>query len=164
MSRMLRWVLMGFLLATSVGCKARADEQRRRIPLAQLQCQGVTANGLWQSTAWPSFVPSGGNGSGDGDGGGTGDGAGQQAEADRCFNTNPACTWLEYPKGNVLLEVEHSLTRAPTSVLVYVSFDRRGCASTLAAGDATQVIEATDRTVMLRNNTDQDFFARIVLQ
>lgn len=165
MSRMLRCLLLGALVATGLGCKARADEQRRRIPLLQLRCQSVAGN-AWQSTPWPSFVPGGSdNGGGGGDGGGAGDGAAAQPSGgERCLNPDPSCTWLEYPKGNVLLEVEHSLGRIPVSVLVYVSTDRKGCASTLASGEATQVIEATGSTVMLHNNTDQDLFARIVLQ
>lgn len=71
--------------------------------------------------------------------------------------------WMGYP-AQTALELGHSLGREPVSVLVYVAFDAGGQDGALAAGDIARIAEVSDDTVTIRNGTNQDFFARIVLQ
>jgi hypothetical protein len=76
---------------------------------------------------------------------------------------SPECLWLPYP-GQVTLALEHGLGRAPREVLVYLSFDACGRGAALGAGDLFLIEEATDTRVVLRNDTNADFFARVVLR
>jgi hypothetical protein len=71
--------------------------------------------------------------------------------------------WLRYP-GRSTIVMEHALGRMPTSVLVYLSFDEDGAGSALTAGDTARVVSVDDRFVTIRNDTDADFFIRIVLR
>lgn len=88
-------------------------------------------------------------------GGGTADGA---------FQTSPwDGRWLAYP-GRTTFRLEHDLGHAPRSVLVYVSFAEDGAGAGLAAGDMARVEAATETHVTLRNQTHEDFFARVVLR
>lgn len=74
--------------------------------------------------------------------------------------------WLVYP-GHVQLDVEHDLGRTPNGVLVYLSFTPDGVADGgspgLAAGDLAQVRAVDDRHVVVWNNTNATYYARIVV-
>lgn len=72
-------------------------------------------------------------------------------------------TWLPYP-GQGRLQLEHGLGRVPTTVLVYLSFDRSGASPGLASGDLAHLIDADATTVTLRNATNGNYFARVVAQ
>lgn len=77
--------------------------------------------------------------------------------------------WTGLP-GKTKVRLEHSLGRVPDSVEVYLSFekddsDREGTRSSFpAAGDMARIIEVTDSTVTIKNNTDQEFCLRVVLE
>lgn len=69
--------------------------------------------------------------------------------------------WIPFP-GRVTIEFEHSLGRAPTVVLVYLAFDPEGTDAALAAGELARVVEVTDGTLTIRNDTNAGFFVRVV--
>ena len=70
--------------------------------------------------------------------------------------------WVSYP-GNATLTIEHALGREPSNVLVYVSFNRDGQSSAMAAGDIGRIQSVTDSTVRVQNGTQQDFFLRLTV-
>jgi hypothetical protein len=71
--------------------------------------------------------------------------------------------WLPYgPRAQ--LQVTHGLGRLPRTVLVYLAFDELGSDPACAAGDLARVIEVTDTTVTVWNDTNGIYFARIVVQ
>jgi hypothetical protein len=70
--------------------------------------------------------------------------------------------WLEY-QGRALLNVDHDLGRMPQGVLVYISFTEDGKNPGLAAGDLAQIREVTSERVVIWNNTNGEYFARIVV-
>ena len=67
-------------------------------------------------------------------------------------------------RGETTLVISHSLGRAPTSVLVYLAFDENGGGPGLATGDMARIVEATADRVTIRNDTEADFFCRVVLE
>ncbi len=71
--------------------------------------------------------------------------------------------WQPYP-GRATLEFTHDLGRIPTSVLVYLAFDRGGTGAGLASGDLARIIEVTETTVTIRNDTEAELFCRVTLQ
>lgn len=73
------------------------------------------------------------------------------------------CAWLPY-EGRLTLEVRHGLGRVPKAVLVYLAFDPSGGGGALSAGDTAHVQAVTADTVTIRNDTEGDYFVRIVLQ
>lgn len=70
--------------------------------------------------------------------------------------------WHRYP-GEAIVEVEHGLGRAPMGVLVYLSFQEDGESAGLATGDLARILEVTPTHVQIRNDTEADLYARIVL-
>jgi hypothetical protein len=70
--------------------------------------------------------------------------------------------WQSYP-GETTLVVAHELGRAPQSVLVYLAFDETGRGAGLATGDMARIVEVTPTSVTIRNDTEADFFCRLVL-
>lgn len=74
-----------------------------------------------------------------------------------------ACNWFPYD-GDTSYRFEHGLGRSPRTILVYVSFDADGRRSNVAPGDATRIISADASIVELRNGTNQDFYAKVVLE
>jgi hypothetical protein len=71
--------------------------------------------------------------------------------------------WLPYgPRAQ--LQVTHGLGRLPRTVQVYLAFDELGSDPASAAGDLARVIEVTDTTVTVWNDTNGVYFARIVVQ
>lgn len=69
--------------------------------------------------------------------------------------------WIAFdPRATV--ELEHTLGRAPRVVLVYLAFDAEGTDAALAAGELARVVEVTDTTLTIRNDTSAAFFFRVV--
>lgn len=71
--------------------------------------------------------------------------------------------WLEFG-GRQKLEIAHGLGRTPSLVLIYVSFERRGCGGTLASGDIARIDGVDDELIRLQNGTEEDFHVRLYLQ
>jgi len=71
--------------------------------------------------------------------------------------------WQRYP-GRVTLVLHHDLGRIPAVMLTYLAFDESGRGAGLAAGDMARVVEVTASTVTVRNDTEADFFCRVVLE
>ena len=67
-------------------------------------------------------------------------------------------------RGETTLVISHSLGRAPQSVLVYLAFDESGGGPGLATGDMARIVEVTSSRVTIRNDTEADFFCRVVLE
>jgi hypothetical protein len=76
-------------------------------------------------------------------------------------------SWLPFP-GQVQVRVAHSLGRIPRVVMVYLTFREvplggdLDAPPALAAGDLARVIEVTDTTITVWNDTNGDYFARVV--
>jgi hypothetical protein len=73
------------------------------------------------------------------------------------------CYWLEF-RGCSKYEFEHSLSRTPTLVVGYTSFEQDGRFSTLGSGNSFVVDEVNDSTVTIRNGQNQLFYLRLVLE
>ena len=74
-----------------------------------------------------------------------------------------ACEWFAFD-GRRSYRVTHPLGRIPRTIIVYLSFDSDGRSSTIAPGDPTRIVSADENVVEIRNGTDQDFFAKVVLE
>jgi hypothetical protein len=70
--------------------------------------------------------------------------------------------WIRYP-GRIQLDVSHGLGRAPNGVLVYIAFTREGRNPALAAGDLARIVEADETHVVVWNDTNGHYYARIVV-
>lgn len=70
--------------------------------------------------------------------------------------------WIPYP-GHVQLDIEHGLGREPQGVLVYLSFTPDGRNPGLAAGDLAQLRAVDETHVVVWNNTNGDYYARVVV-
>ncbi|MEM7447102.1 MAG: hypothetical protein AAF355_02565 [Myxococcota bacterium] len=76
--------------------------------------------------------------------------------------------WFRY-RGGARLRIEHALGRVPRIVLLYVSFSEEGidpdtgATAGLAAGDMARILEVSDQTVTVHNDTNANMFARMVL-
>lgn len=77
--------------------------------------------------------------------------------------SGPGVTWLPYP-GQVTLEIEHGLGRLPRRVETYISFSDDGREASLASGDLARIVAVDETTVSVRNGTNAQLFARIVLE
>lgn len=97
---------------------------------------------------------------------------GQRLDETRCVWQSAPWTgtdWLSYP-GRVTLDIEHdagacgSAGAEPADVTVYLSFDRAGRFASQGAGDPVVVESMTASRVVLRNNTNQDYFIRVVVR
>jgi hypothetical protein len=99
--------------------------------------------------------------------------AGATLDDERCiWESSPwsGSAWVEYP-GRVTLDLEHGWDRcgaphgpAPADVAVYLSFDSQGQAAALGAGDPVVLVSVGGSRLTLRNNTNQDYFVRIVVR
>lgn len=69
--------------------------------------------------------------------------------------------WLPYPP-RITVELEHTLGREPRVVLVYLAFDPEATDPALAAGDLARIVEVTDTTVTVHNDTSGSYFFRVV--
>ena len=73
-----------------------------------------------------------------------------------------ACPWLVF-EGRTSVRVPHTLGRRPREVSIYLSFEPNGRSGALAAGDLSRILEVTETQVTLRNDTNEDFFVKVVL-
>ena len=73
------------------------------------------------------------------------------------------CYWLEF-RGCSQYEIEHPLRRIPTLVVGYTSFDPDGGFATTASGNSFIVEEASTSTVTIRNDQNQLFYLKLVLE
>lgn len=71
--------------------------------------------------------------------------------------------WLRY-SGQATLIMEHELGHEPSTVFVYLSFEEDGSGAALTAGDTARIVSVDDRFVTIRNDTNADFFLRLVLR
>lgn len=71
--------------------------------------------------------------------------------------------WHRFP-GRAELELAHGLGEEPQLVMVYLSFAPDGDPSALAAGDLAQIISVDSIAVTLLNQTNQDYFLRVVIE
>ncbi len=69
---------------------------------------------------------------------------------------------MEYD-GHIQLDIEHELGRTPSGVLVYISFTPDGMIPALAAGDLAQIRAIDANHVVVWNNTNGQYFARVVV-
>jgi hypothetical protein len=70
--------------------------------------------------------------------------------------------WIPYP-GRAVLDIDHGLDRVPQGVLVYISFTQDGMDPALAPGDLAQVRSVDADRVVIWNNTNGAYFARVVV-
>lgn len=69
--------------------------------------------------------------------------------------------WIELGP-RVTVELEHTLGHEPRAVLVYLAFDPEATDPALAAGDLARVVEVTDTTVAVKNDTNAIYYVRVV--
>jgi hypothetical protein len=69
--------------------------------------------------------------------------------------------WLEVGS-RITVELEHTLGAEPRVVLVYLAFDPEATDPALAAGDLARVVDVTDTTVAVKNDTNATYFVRVV--
>lgn len=73
----------------------------------------------------------------------------------------PDAPWIPYPP-RVTVELEHTLGYAPSVVLVYISFDAEATTPALAPGDLAEILDVTDTTITVHNDTNGSYFIRVV--
>ena len=119
----------------------RAEADEIRVPLDSLACDDL-ADGRWESAPLPTI-----------------DGT--------CRCGGEACGWIPF-HGRDTVEVEHPLGRTPALVVPYVAFDEdgyeNGSGGTLASGDVALILGVSDTVVTLKNNTNERFVLRLVLE
>lgn len=72
------------------------------------------------------------------------------------------CPWLSFP-AQALVRVLHGMSAPPVAVLPYIAFEPDGVGGTLAVGDLLTINLVDDQEVVVRNNTNQRFYLRLVL-
>ena len=76
---------------------------------------------------------------------------------------SPGCDWLPFD-GRTTVELPHTLGRTPRSVEIYLAFEPDGRMAAPAAGDLARIVGVDGATVQLRNETNEDFFLKVVLR
>ena len=71
--------------------------------------------------------------------------------------------WLPYPSRGQL-QLEHNLGRTPQNIIVYLAFEQTGMSPAHAAGNLARIVDADDTTLTVWNDTNGNYFARIVAQ
>jgi hypothetical protein len=71
--------------------------------------------------------------------------------------------WMPYP-AHAQLDIDHGLGRVPQIVAVYLSFWPDGSTPAQAAGDLARLIEVDERHVVVWNDTNTLYYARVVLK
>lgn len=82
-------------------------------------------------------------------------------ESNPWTSADPDCGYLEYA-GETTYRIAHSLGRVPRSVDLYLSFSAAGDSVAPPAGDMTRIQEVSDTHIEVRNQTDAEFFLRVV--
>ena len=75
----------------------------------------------------------------------------------------PRCDWLLFD-GRRTVELNHGLGRTPRDVSIYLAFEPDGRSAAPAAGDLARILAADADSVQLRNETNEDFFLKVVLR
>ena len=75
----------------------------------------------------------------------------------------PRCDWLPFD-GRTTVELNHGLDRTPRDVSIYLAFDPDGRMGAPAAGDLARIVVVDRDTLQLRNETNEDFFLKVVLR
>ncbi|MGB0679219.1 MAG: hypothetical protein ACPGUV_06115 [Polyangiales bacterium] len=123
------------ILCLATACTA-ADPHEREVTPAELSCASLEAGaGRWQTAPWPP----------------------PEAQA------APSCPWLDYA-GRVTLRLPHPLGRVPAVVHIFLSFEADGRRAAPAAGDLSRIVAADANAVWLENRTNENFYARVVLE
>ncbi len=73
------------------------------------------------------------------------------------------CVYLPF-QGQTTYRFFHTLGETPLSVDLYVSFTAEGTSVAPPAGDMSRILEVNDAYVDIRNQTNEDFFVRVVLR
>lgn len=71
--------------------------------------------------------------------------------------------WQRYHGGQTLV-LEHGLGYTPAVLLVYLSFSDDGSGAALGTGNLVRVLAVTEDRVEVRNDTNSDLYARVVLR
>lgn len=79
------------------------------------------------------------------------------------FAPTGSCLWTSF-EGRTTYEIEHMLGRTPREIHIYLAFNPEGDGSSASAGDTGIILSSEADVVVVRNNTRQDFFARVVLR
>lgn len=74
-----------------------------------------------------------------------------------------SCGWQSF-EGRQTYVVTHNRGTVPIVVLPYLSFHPDGRSSAPSAGDMTRIIAVDETSITLRNNTNENFFLKLVLQ
>ncbi|MFT5355684.1 MAG: hypothetical protein ACI9KE_002903 [Polyangiales bacterium] len=82
-------------------------------------------------------------------------------ESNPWTSVDPTCGYLEYA-GETTYRIAHDLGRVPRSVDLYVSFSAAGDSVAPPAGDMARIQEVSDTHIEVRNQTDAEFFLRVV--
>ncbi len=94
-----------------------------------------------------------------------------RSETERAVTTAPwpdrarlteGCPWLSFPEQRTL-RIFHEMNAAPVAVLPYIAFTPDGIGGTLAVGDLLTIERVDDQELVVRNNTNQLFYLRLVL-
>ena len=75
----------------------------------------------------------------------------------------PVCNWLKFDDSSTY-QIFHDLGRTPRVVLGYIAFEESGSGASLGSGDTFLLRDSDDRSITVRNGTQQDFYLRLVLQ
>ncbi len=116
-------------------CGVDAGELKfQAVSLAELRCQRVTPQGVWESTRFRDSYATDGCGS----------------------------TWFELAARRQV-RFSHPLARRPDVILVYVAPTSDGQGATLAMGSLISIADATSQWITLDNSTQSSQFIRIVM-
>ncbi len=77
--------------------------------------------------------------------------------------TDDACRWFPFNANNTYI-FEHPLGRVPTLVVGYIAFGSDGEGATIGSGNVFLVNAQDASTVTVKNDQNQDFSLRLVLQ
>ena len=72
-----------------------------------------------------------------------------------------ALTWLPF-RPHEQVQVEHTLLYTPSVIHTYLSFVSTGDTPSESAGDLTRVVEVSETTITVWNDTNGTYFVRIV--
>lgn len=69
--------------------------------------------------------------------------------------------WIPFT-GRLTVELEHTLGHRPRIIQVYLAFDVDGTDPGLAAGDLARIVQADEEIVAILNDTNAEYFMRVV--
>jgi|GEM_PF-2056893 len=71
--------------------------------------------------------------------------------------------WLPYPARGQL-QLQHNLDRRPQNIIVYLAFEQTGLRPAQASGNLARIVDADETTLTVWNDTNGNYFARVVAQ